>query len=172
MDNQVKETPITESETKPPMGLKFDLLDVLSTDEFAALGRKAIELKANGAYKKAIKAAVGQMTLSDAAEYAVYMLRKAAGNYASKVLVDDSIDAFSMAIPKLLAKNPTVVKIATQGILEVAASFKTASDCIAVLDKWYGPASVQMSDKAGVLDSYQRACGIIHTFYGPAIKGA
>lgn len=160
---KVGETP----ETMVPNGWsKFDLLDVLSPDAVAALNRKSIELKANTAYRKAIKSAVGSMTLSDAGEYAVYLLAKTADDYIIKKRIDDAVDTFSMTVPNLLSKSSTNVKLAEHGIAEAIAGFAKVADAIEVLDKWYGSAAVNTSDKSGLLDCYQRAVGLIRAYFG------
>jgi len=147
---------------------KFDLYTILSEDEISALGRKAIEMKVNKANRSAFSTACDGMKLSDAGELAVYLLKKTARDYADKKRVDDAVEAFTGAVPLTLSKSAINVKLAEAAILETASTFRSKAATLEALDKWYGPASVNTSDKTHLLDCYQHTVGIIGTYFGAA----
>ena len=149
----------------------LNLESILSEVQINSLARKAVELTANKATRKVIKSEVdGLEDLSDAEMLAVFTLRKLANDYSAKKIVDDAVDTFSAVVPMLNSKDEAITKKAKSAIAKVAETFSDKSDCISALDKWYGPASANTSDKLSMVEAYQKAQDTIRIFYGPAIK--
>jgi len=149
----------------------INLESILSEEQVNSLARKAVELTANKATRKVIKSVVDDLEdVSDAELLAVFTLRKLADDYAGKKRVDDAVDTFSAVVPMLNSKDTAIQGKAKTAIAKVCESFSDKSDCIAALDKWYGPASANTSDKLSMVEAYSKAGEAIRTFFGPSIK--
>jgi hypothetical protein len=148
----------------------INLESILNEEQINALGRKAVELTANKAMRKTIKTVVDDLDeLSDAELLTVFTLRKLADDYSAKKRVDDAVDTFSAVVPMIVSKDANVVAKTKSAIAKICESFSDKSDCVAALDKWYGVASANTSDKLGMVNAYQEAVDAIKTFYGPAL---
>ena len=149
----------------------LNLETILSAEQISALGRKAVELTANKATRKVIKSVVDDLNdLTDAELLTVFTLRKLANDYGTKKTIDDAVDMFAAVVPTLTSKDENLVKKNKSVIAKVCGTFESKADCISALDKWYGPASSNTSDKLGMLEAYNLAVEAIRTFFGPAIK--
>jgi hypothetical protein len=148
----------------------INLESILNAEQVNALSRKAVELTANKAMRKTIKTAVDDLDeLNDAELIAVFTLRKLADDYSAKKRVDDAVDTFSAVVPMIVSKDASVEGRAKSAIAKVCETFSDKGDCIAALDKWYGVASANTSDKLGMVTAYQSAVDAIKTFYGPSL---
>lgn len=151
----------------------FDLSTVLTAQELEALANRRINLGRNGQYDTQIVTATMGMKLSDAGQLAVWLLRREAETQINKARNDKALAYFNVHCPVLLSKEPDLAKGATAGVCTVCEWFKGSTaqaDVLKLLNEWQGEASKRASDKQSVLDQYQRAVGIIATFYGPSIQ--
>jgi CBS-domain-containing membrane protein len=147
----------------------INLESILNAEQVNALARKAVELTANKAMRKTIKTVVDDLEVNDAELIAVFTLRKLADDYSAKKRVDDAVDTFSAVVPMIVSKDTNVEAKAKSAIAKVCETFSDKNECIAALDKWYGTASANTSDKLGMVTAYQSAVDAIKTFYGPSL---
>jgi hypothetical protein len=157
---------------KEDRSASFDLSTVLTDQEIEILATRRVTLSRSTQYEVSIVTLTSGMKLSPAAQLAVWLMRREAAGLIAKKRDDDAMAFLNVDCLELMSTIPELAVRATETIARICGTFTGANakaEVLQLLNTWQSETSKRSGDKQKVLDAYQRAVGIVATFYGPAI---